>query len=89
MPIKRKKYRTSGGRCASGPPPRVSIQDVPEPRQRAILTALGEAAAAGQSPEAARYAVARKFVLTILKVEAIEQEGLARGWQACEPQRVW
>jgi hypothetical protein len=67
----------------------VGIQDVPETRQRAIFTALGEAAAAGQPPEAARYAVAKKFVLTILKVEAIEQEGLARGWQACEPLRVW
>jgi hypothetical protein len=89
MPIKRKKYRTSGGRCASSPPSRVSILDVPESRQRAIFTALGEVAAAGQSPEAARYAVAKKFVLTILKVEAIEQEGLTHGWQACEPPRVW
>jgi hypothetical protein len=58
----------------------VNIGDVPEARQRAIFTALGEAAAAGQSPEAARYAVAKKFVLTILKVEAVEQEGLRLGW---------
>jgi hypothetical protein len=66
----------------------VSIQDVPESRQRAIFTALGEAAAAGQTPEAARYTVARKFVLTILKVEAVEQEGHAREWQVCVPPRV-
>jgi hypothetical protein len=56
------------------------IVDIPEERRRAIFTALCDARAAGQALEAARYAVARKFVLTILRVEAIEREGLARGW---------
>jgi hypothetical protein len=56
------------------------IVDIPEVRRRAIFTALGNARATGQAPEVARYAVARKFVLTILRVEAIERDGLARGW---------
>jgi hypothetical protein len=67
----------------------VNNQDVPEARPRAIFTALGEAAAAGQTPEAARYAVAKRFVLTILKVKAVEQEGLAQGWSTCAAPRVW
>ena len=46
----------------------------------AIYAAIGEARAAGLDGDAARYAVARKYVVTVLKVEAVETEGLAKGW---------
>jgi hypothetical protein len=57
-----------------------NIGGVIESRRRAIYAALAEAASAGLGADAARYAVARKFVLTIVKVEAIEKEGFSRGW---------
>lgn len=75
MPRRRRRPATSSA-------PLTVIVDIPEERRRAIFAALGEARAIGQTLDAARYAVARKFVLTILRVEAIEQEGLARGWAA-------
>jgi hypothetical protein len=53
---------------------------IPEPRRGLIYVALAEAKQAGQDADDARYAVARKFVLTIQKVEAIENEGSDRGW---------
>jgi hypothetical protein len=51
-----------------------------EPQQRAIFAALAEELAAGRHPVAARFAVAKRFTVTVLKVEAVEQEGLRRGW---------
>jgi hypothetical protein len=77
-----RRRRAAAGAPSPTPVVPTTIADIPEARQRAIFTAVGEARAAGQAPEVARYAVAKKFVLTILKVEAIEQEGLARRWSA-------
>jgi hypothetical protein len=57
-----------------------SIASIPEDVRRKIFTALIEARNAGVKPEAARYAVARRFVVTVLKVEAIEDEGEAKKW---------
>jgi hypothetical protein len=56
------------------------VDNVPESRRREIYAALGRAKAKGLEPDAARYAVAREFVLTVLKVEAVEEEGAGRGW---------
>jgi hypothetical protein len=56
------------------------LDDITESRRRAIYVALSEARLAGLDVDSARYSVARKFVLTIMKVEAIEAEGDARGW---------
>jgi hypothetical protein len=64
------------GRPKCGP----NVSGIIESRRRGIYVALAEAARAGLDIDDARYAVARKFVLTILKVEAIEKEGLGRGW---------
>jgi hypothetical protein len=58
----------------------VRTSDILESRRRAIHAALREAKVDGLKGAAARYAVARKYVLTIAKVEAIEVEGLFSGW---------
>jgi hypothetical protein len=57
-----------------------SVDDIMESRRRAVFAALAKAKAGGLKGGAAHYAVARTYVLTVLKVEAIEQEGLDRGW---------
>jgi hypothetical protein len=57
-----------------------SVDNIPEARRRAVFAALAKAKAAGLSTDAALFAVAKEHVLTVLKVEAIEQEGLAHGW---------
>ena len=50
--------------------------------RRAVFAALAETLAGGADPNAARYAVARRFVLTVVRIEAIEREGHAKGWSA-------
>jgi hypothetical protein len=57
-----------------------SVDDIPEPRRRAVFAAVAKAKDAGRSTDAALFSVAKEHVLTVLKVEAIEQEGLDRGW---------
>jgi hypothetical protein len=58
----------------------VNIGDITESRRRGIYVALAEATRAGLDIDDARYSVARKFVLTIVKVEAVQKEGFDRGW---------
>ena len=60
----------------SGP----SIYGLTESRRRAIYVTLAEARAVGLKRDAALYAVAKKFVVTVMRVEAVEREGLAKGW---------
>ena len=57
-----------------------SIDDIPVYRRRQILRALSVAKAAGRGADEARFAVAREYVVTVMKVEAVEVEGLAKGW---------
>jgi hypothetical protein len=81
MPSKsRRRSRLSPILTDGRPNGRPNPCDIPEARRRAIYVALAEARRAGLDTDDVRYAVARMYVLTILKVEAIEQEGLDRGW---------
>ena|SRR5947209_6866956 len=53
-------------------PAAVDVSDVAIPMRAAVEVALAEALAGGQSPVRARFDVARRFGLTVLRVEAIE-----------------
>jgi hypothetical protein len=53
-------------------PADVDLGRVPEDTRLSVRCALAARLAAGASPPAARYAVARQFCLTVLTVEAIE-----------------
>jgi hypothetical protein len=57
-----------------------NVDDIPGPRRRAVFAAVAKAKAKGRSTDAVLFAVAKEHVLTVLKVAAIEQDGLARGW---------
>jgi hypothetical protein len=81
MPLPRRKHGPLAPRLAGARPDGpVVTSHIPEPRRRLIYVALAEARCAGQGIDDAHYAVARKFVLTIQKVEAIGREGFDRGW---------
>jgi hypothetical protein len=53
-------------------PARVDLSGIPAETRTAIRAVLSKRLAAGESVVAARYAVARQFAVTILKVEAVE-----------------
>ena len=83
MPNKPRRHRRPvPAPTASRPTTGTNIGGLPEDRRRAIFAALAEAKAAETGPDAARYAVARRFVVTIVTVEAIEREALAKDWPA-------
>jgi hypothetical protein len=80
MPNRPRRSNLEALRAAAPGKSTPRIGDTPEPRRRDIFSALIQALKAGAEPDAARYAVARQFVLTVLKVEAIEDEGRANRW---------
>ena len=80
MPSKRKHEPLASIVVGGRPGATAKTDDTPEPRRRAIYAAHGEAQAGRLKGGPARYAVARKYVMTIMKVEAVEAEGLAKGW---------
>jgi hypothetical protein len=52
--------------------------DIPELRRREIYEALVKARQSGDKMYA--YTVAKQFVMTVVRVEAIEQEGSKKHW---------
>lgn len=63
---------------AAGPvagPAAVDVSAIPPDTRAAVRAALAERLARGEAPAAARFAVAKAFRLTVLKVEAVELDG--------------